>query len=346
LRENVKISVVVPVLNEQETIALFVRTCAPMLESVCRDQLKSGTYEIIFIDDGSTDATRLAVLDEAKANTNIKLVRFSRNFGKEAALAAGFRHATGDAVIPMDVDLQDPPEVVPRMVEKWLEGAEIVNAIRRRRDTDTAVKRFTAKLFYKLYNKIADIPIKADVGDFRLLDRAVVETLNELSEGSRFTKALYSWVGYRNVDIEYDRAGRSSGDTKWPYRRLIRFALDGLIGSTTAPLRVWSYIGLLIGFLAFVYAAWVIVKTAVLGVDVPGYASTLVTVLLLGGLNLLSLGIMGEYIGRMSQEVRNRPLYVVRETYGWSNENGKSATRPAKPAPEAKSGAPAAAKRK
>jgi glycosyltransferase involved in cell wall biosynthesis len=345
LRENLKISVIVPVVNEQDTIALFVKTCVPMLESVCRDQLKTGSYEIIFIDDGSIDATRLAIISAAKANPSIKLVRFSRNFGKEAALAAGFRHATGDAVIPMDVDLQDPPDVVPRMVEKWLEGAEIVNAIRRRRDTDTAVKRFTARLFYKLYNKIADIPIKADVGDFRLLDRAVVEALNELSEGSRFTKALYSWVGYRNVDIEYDRAGRSGGDSKWPYRRLIRFALDGLIGSTTAPLRVWSYLGLLIGFGAFVYAAVVIVKTAVFGVDVPGYASTLVIVLLLGGLNLLSLGIMGEYIGRMSQEVRNRPLYVVRETHGLGDDDQKTARQPARIV-TARTARPASVKRK
>lgn len=341
MRENLKISVIVPVLNEQDTIALFVKTCAPMLESVCRDQLKAGSYEIIFVDDGSVDATRLAVLDAARDNPAVKLVRFSRNFGKEAALAAGFRHASGDAVIPMDVDLQDPPEVVPRMVEEWLKGAEIVNAIRRRRDTDTAVKRFTARLFYKLYNRIADIPIKADVGDFRLLDRAVVETLNELSEGSRFTKALYSWVGYRNVDIEYDRALRSGGDSKWSYRRLIRFALDGLVGSTTAPLRVWSYVGLLIGFLAFAYAAVVIVKTAVFGVDVPGYASTLVTVLLLGGLNLLSLGIMGEYIGRMSQEVRNRPLYVVRETHGLDRDQPTVPPPAKKPARATTAGAAA-----
>jgi glycosyltransferase involved in cell wall biosynthesis len=345
LRKNLKISIIVPVLNEQDTISRFVKDCVPVLEKVCRDQLKAGSYEIIFIDDGSADATRPAILAEARANPNIKLVRFSRNFGKEAALAAGFRHATGDAVIPMDVDLQDPPEVVPRMVDKWLEGAEIVNAIRRRRDTDTAIKRFTARLFYKLYNKIADIPIKADVGDFRLLDRAVVDTLNELSEGSRFTKALYSWVGYRNVDIEYDRAGRSGGDSKWPYRRLVRFALDGLIGSTTAPLRVWSYLGLLIGFCAFVYAAVVIIKTAIFGIDVPGYASTLVTVLLLGGLNLLSLGIMGEYIGRMSQEVRNRPLYVVRETHGWADDKGKSSRLENAPG-QSEMASPVAAKRK
>lgn len=331
MRKKRMISIIVPVLNEQDTISLFVSTCAPILAAVCREQLNAGDYEIIFIDDGSIDATPQAVIAAARANPRIKLVRFSRNFGKEAALAAGFKHASGDAVIPMDADLQDPPDVVPRMVGKWLEGAEIVNAIRRRRDSDTFFKRLTARLFYKLYNRIADIPIKADVGDFRLLDRAVVDTLNELSEGSRFTKALYSWVGYRNVDIEYDRAERSSGDSKWPLRRLVRFAFDGLLGSTTAPLRVWSYLGLFIGSLSFVYAAIVAFKTLVFGVDVPGYASTMVVVLFLGGLNLLSLGIMGEYIGRMSQEVRNRPLYVVRETHGLNGDDEPAETPAAAP---------------
>jgi len=220
----------------------------------------------------------------------------------------------------MDVDLQDPPEVLPRMVEQWLKGAEVVNAIRRRRDTDSAFKRLTARSFYKLYNRIADLPIKSDVGDFRLLDRAVVDALNRLSEGSRFTKALYSWVGYRNVDIEYDRAGRSSGDTKWRFGKLFRFAVDGIIASTTAPLRVWSYIGLFIGLLAFVYAAGITIQTLTFGNDVPGYSSLIVVILLLGGLNLLSLGIMGEYIGRMAQEVRNRPLFVVRDTHGLTIE--------------------------
>src|SRR5690606_5068375 len=184
------------------------------------------------------------------------------------------------------------------------------------RREDTWLKRSTARLFYKLYNAASDIPIQRNVGDFRLLDRAVVDALNTLAEGSRFTKGLYSWVGYRSVDVEYERPARLHGETKWSYRRLIRFALDGLIASTTAPLRIWSVAGLLIGLGAFIYAGFLIVRTMIWGADTPGYASTMVVILLLGGLNLLSLGIMGEYVGRISQEVRGRPLYVVRDVHG------------------------------
>jgi len=312
------LSVIVPVLNEEETIALFLAECVPMLEALCRTggALAGGDYEIVFVDDGSTDATAAAVYAASRANPRLKLVRLSRNFGKEAALAAGLLHASGDAVVPMDVDLQDPPQVVPRLVEEWLRGADIVNAVRRRRDGDSAFKRFTARSFYKLYNKIADVPIRPDVGDFRLLDRVVVDTLNRLSEGSRFTKALYSWVGFRNVDIAYDRTGRSAGTTKWRYRKLLRFALDGFIASTTVPLRVWSGLGLLLGAVAVVYGLVIIAKTIIYGPDQPGYASIMVAVLFLGALNLLSLGILGEYVGRIAQEVRNRPLFVVSETVG------------------------------
>lgn len=312
------VSVVVPVYNEQGAVTLFLERVLPILRGVCESQLGGGDYEILFIDDGSADETPDAVVAASRAEPRIRLVRFSRNFGKEAALAAGFHYAIGDAVIPMDVDLQDPPEVLPRMIDEWLRGAEMVNAIRRSRGGDTAMKRLTARLFYRFYNKVAERPIKANVGDFRLLDRIVVDSLNRLSEGSRFTKGLYSWVGYRQVDIAYDRPERSSGDSKWGYRRLVRFAFDGLISSTTAPLRVWSYVGLLIGLLAFLYASIIVFRTLYFGADVPGYASTMVAVLLLGGLNLLSLGIMGEYLGRMAQEVRHRPLYVVRETVGLS----------------------------
>ena len=221
LAEKARISIIVPVLDEEQAVPIFLAEVVPMLESVCHGQLEGASFEVVFIDDGSTDRTAEAIMDAAGSRPEIKLVRFSRNFGKESALAAGLQYASGAAVIPMDVDLQDPPEVVPRMVEQWLKGAEVVNAVRRRRDTDTAFKRFTARSFYKLYNRIADHPIKSDVGDFRLLDRAVVEALNQLSEGSRFTKALYSWVGYRNVDIEYDRGERSSGDSKWRFGRAV-----------------------------------------------------------------------------------------------------------------------------
>lgn len=314
------LSVVVPVLNEDGSIASFLARCVPVLEQVRREQLAGGDWEILFVDDGSTDATSEAVLSAGRYDSRIKLVRFSRNFGKEAALAAGLAYADGDAVVPMDVDLQDPPDLLPRMVDEWLDGAEIVNAVRISRDSDTAFKRLTARMFYVLYNKVADIPIKRDTGDFRLLDRAVVDALNRLTEGSRFTKALYSWVGYRNADVEYERAERSDGETKWRFRKLFRFAIDGLVASTTAPLRVWSVIGLMFGLMAFLYAGYTIIKTIVLGIDVPGYASTLVIVLFLGGLNLLSLGVMGEYVGRIAQEVRNRPLFVVRETHGLARD--------------------------
>lgn len=330
MSEKSSISIIVPVFNEEQTVPVFLDRVLPMLDGVCRDQLAGGTFEIIFIDDGSTDRTVDRILEASAARKEIKLVRFSRNFGKEAALAAGLHYASGDAAVPMDVDLQDPPDVVPVMVAEWLRGAEVVNAIRRRRDGDTAFKRWSARSFYKLYNAIADLPIKSDVGDFRLLDRAVVDALNRLSEGSRFTKALYSWVGYRNADIEYDRAERSGGDTKWHFGKLFRFAVDGIIASTTTPLRVWSYVGLFIGLAAFAYAGVVVVSTLTFGNDVPGYASLMVVILLLGGLNLLSLGIMGEYIGRMAQEVRNRPLFVVRDTHGLSPERRGPATAEAR----------------
>ena len=310
------VSVIVPVFNEQGAVPLFLERCLPVLRAICAEQLGGGDFEVLFIDDGSRDDTARVVVEEAQREPHIRLVRFSRNFGKEAGLAAGFHYATGDAVIPMDVDLQDPPEVLPRMIDEWLRGAEMVNAIRRSRAGDSAMKRLTARLFYRLYNRVADQPIKPNVGDFRLLDRIVVDSLNRLSEGSRFTKGLYSWVGYRQIDIEYDRPERSGGETKWGYRKLVRFAFDGLIASTTAPLRIWSYVGLMIGLMAFLFAGFIVVRTLFFGVDVPGYASTMAAVLFLGGLNLLSLGIMGEYLGRMAQEVRHRPLYVVRETIG------------------------------
>jgi len=315
-RRNALISIIVPVLNEQETIGLFLSEVVPMLERVCTELMDDGSYEVVFIDDGSTDATATTIFAASRANPRVKLVRFSRNFGKEPALAAGLLYASGDAVIPMDVDLQDPPEVVPRMVEEWLKGADVVNAVRRSRAGDSAFKRITARGFYKLYNQIADVPIRPDVGDFRLLDREVVDTLNRLSEGSRFTKALYSWVGYSNVDIVYDRVSRSAGTTKWRFRKLLHFALDGFIASTTAPLRIWSLIGLLLGLVAVVLAIFIIVKTMMYGADQPGYASIMVAVLFLGALNLLSLGILGEYVGRIAQEVRQRPLFVVRELHG------------------------------
>jgi polyisoprenyl-phosphate glycosyltransferase len=210
------------------------------------------------------------------------------------------------------------------MVTEWLDGAEIVTPVRSRRDSDTAIKRMTSRGFYRLYNLMADVPIKSDVGDFRLLDRVVVDALNRLTERVRFTKGLYSWIGFESVDLPFERPERVTGTTKWRYRALWRFALDGLLASTTKPLRIWSYFGLAIGASAILYGAFVVARTLIFGVDVPGYASLLTVMLFLGGLNLLSLGIMGEYIGRISNEVRERPLFVVRESVGLDEEPGRS----------------------
>ncbi len=322
-----KISVLVPVLDEQSSVLIFLHAVTPVLEQVCQEHLSGGHYEILFIDDGSVDDTAEVIVSASNSNPNIKLVRFSRNFGKEAALAAGLRFASGDGVIPMDADLQDPPEMIPLLVSEWLKGAEIVNAVRRQRQSDSWFKRASARLYYTIYNRIADLPIKADVGDFRLLDRQVVNALNELSEGSRFTKALYTWVGYRNVDITYDRGPRSTGNTKWSVAALFRFGFDGVIASTTMPLRIWSYVGMLMACFAFFFAFIIISRTLLFGVDTPGYASLMVVILFLGGLNLLSLGIMGEYVGRIALETRHRPLYIVRETHGIASEPAQVTAR-------------------
>lgn len=242
---------------------------------------------------------------------DVRSIRLSRNFGKEAALAAGLRHARGDAVIPMDVDLQDPPEIIPAMVRHWLGGAKVVNARRADRSSDSGFKRWSARAFYRLINWMADTPIPADVGDFRLMDRAAVDVVNQLSERSRFNRGLFSWVGFRVAEVDYIREARQEGDSKWRIGGLFRLAIDGIIASSTAPLRIWTYIGGVTALGALAYAAFLVINTLVTGVDTPGYASIMVTMLLLGAFNLLSIGILGEYVGRIAQEVRNRPLFVV-----------------------------------
>jgi glycosyltransferase involved in cell wall biosynthesis len=252
-----------------------------------------------------------------RKDARIKLVRLSRNFGKEAALSAGLKAASGDAVVPMDVDLQDPPELLRPMVNRWQEGAQVVNARRVDRSSDTVLKRSTSTIFYKVINSLSDHPIAPNVGDFRLLDRVAVDALNQLEEHSRFNKGLFSWIGFRSETLEYTRPARSVGETKWNASKLFGLAIDGIVSSTTLPLRIWTFVGASIACIAFLYAAYLIVNTLVWGVDTPGYASLMVTVLFLGGLNLFSLGLLGEYIGRIAMQVRGRPLYIVSETEGF-----------------------------
>lgn len=314
-RQN-KLSLVVPVFNEEDAIRPFLDRTLPVLERAAALVSADTSFEILFVNDGSSDATPAVIGALAQRDGRIKVVNLSRNFGKEAAIAAGLNFASGDAVIPIDVDLQDPPELIEPMVAKWLAGAKAVEAVRTDRTSDNWFKRFTANGFYSLYNRFADQPIRENAGDFRLLDREVVDVLRNLSERTRFNKALYSWVGFARETVEFTRAKRSAGSSKWKYWRLWNFALDGLTASTTAPLRVWTYLGAFTAVAAFAYAAFIVVHTLVFGVDSPGYASLLTVVLFMGGLNMLALGIMGEYVGRIAQEVRGRPLYIVQSTLG------------------------------
>lgn len=317
MADPVRLSVIVPVLNEEETISTFLESSAGALDQALELLPDGSGYEWIFVNDGSTDATEAVLIGRAADDARVKLVNLSRNFGKEAALAAGIDHATGDAVIPIDVDLQDPPEVMVAMVREWLAGADVVNARRIDRSSDGWAKRKTASWFYRLHNRIADRPIPENVGDFRLLGAKAVAVIRKLPEQSRFNKGLFSWIGFKVATVDYERAPRVAGQTKWKAWKLWNFAIDGLTASSTVPLRIWSYVGGLIAILAFAYAVFLTVYTLIFGADVPGFASIMVAVLMLGGLQLLSLGILGEYVGRIAREVRGRPLYVVSSTVGF-----------------------------
>jgi polyisoprenyl-phosphate glycosyltransferase len=317
------LSLVVPVLNEQNGIQPFLERTVPALNAALELIGSGATYEIIFIDDGSTDLTLAAIAAARRADPRVKAIVLSRNFGKDAALAAGLRHAQGDAVVPMDVDLQDPPEIIPDLVRKWLDGAQVVTAVRADRSSDSGLKRLTAKWFYSVYNKMSDRAIDENVGDFRLLDRQVVDVVNDLPERARFMKGLFSWVGFETASVPYVREQRASGQSKWSYWRLWNFALDGITASTTAPLRIWTYCGILIGAAAFLYGFFIIGRTLILGRDMPGYASLITAILFFGGLNLIALGVLGEYIGRIFNEVKARPLYIVRTTIGLESTNAE-----------------------
>lgn len=316
-RSEPLISIVVPVYNEAESVSHFAAAIRTMIAESWPSAEIAPRFEIVFVDDGSRDATTTVVKAMCRVDHTIKLVSLSRNFGKEAALSAGLRAATGDAVIPMDADLQDPPELIRPMVDMWQAGAQIVNAKRVDRSQDSFLKRTTSRLFYKTINALAEHPIAVDVGDFRLLDRSAVTVLNEMTESCRFNKGLFSWIGFRTETVEYARPARHVGTTKWRGSRLVALALDGITASTSFPLRIWTIVGAIIALAAFAYAAFLIAYTVISGTDTPGYASIMVAVLFLGGLNLFSLGLMGEYVGRIAIQVRGRPLYIVADTVGF-----------------------------
>ncbi len=307
---DVELSVIVPMFNEGETCDVFFDHTLPILNGI------TASFEIVCVDDGSTDTTARRVEHWAKRDPRVKLISFTRNFGKEAALTAGLEFARGQAIVPLDADLQDPPELIAEMMERWRRGAPLVLARRIDRQSDTFLKRTTSTLFYLVFSRLAHPALPRDVGDFRLMDRAVVDALRQLSERSRFMKGLFAWVGYNAEIIEYVRPERRAGRTKFNYFRLWNFALDGVFSFSTLPIKIWSYIGLSLSTLAFVYIMVVIAQKLFFGIDVPGYASVVTIMLFFNGMILLSLGIIGEYISRIFLEVKQRPQYLVQHTIG------------------------------
>lgn len=319
--EDTILSVIIPCYNEEENIDYLFERLTNVLD---RLNLK---YELICVNDGSADNTLKRLIEYHHRNPTIKIVNFSRNFGKEIALSAGIDYASGQAVIPIDADLQDPPELIEQLIAKWREGYDVVYAVRRSRKGETWFKRLTAGAFYRIIAGMTNIKIPQDTGDFRLLDRQVVEALKQLPERRRFMKGLFSWVGYRQTAIEYDRDSRYQGTTKWNYWKLWNFALEGITSFSFVPLKIWSYVGIVISLVSFVYASFLVIRTLILGIDVPGYASIMVAVLFLGGVQMISLGFIGEYLGRVYDEVKQRPLYLVRDCYGFDKDNEKSESR-------------------
>jgi len=304
------LSIVAPFFNEAENVAGFRAALLHVL-----DAIPGTAWEIICVDDGSTDAT-LPALIALTTDPRFKIIELSRNFGKEAALTAGLDATHGDAVIPIDADLQDPPELIPEMIAAWRNGAEVVLARRSDRSSDGMMKRKTAAWFYRLHNRLSKTRIPENVGDFRLMDRSVVEALKQLPERQRFMKGLFAWVGFRTVTIDYVRASRAAGATKFSGFALWNFALEGLTSFSTAPLKIWTYLGALGAALTFAYAVFIILYTIIRGTGVPGYASLLVAVLFFGSVQLMSIGLLGEYIGRIYLETKQRPSYIIRKTHG------------------------------
>lgn len=303
-----RVSIVTPFYNEQEGIDVYFSTLGTVLAELSAEI----DFEFVCVNDGSRDRT-LEILNAIEPPFGrLVIVDLSRNFGKEAALSAGLDHASGDGVIPFDADLQDPPELIPEMIAKWLAGAPVVLAVRRDRSSDGWMKRTTAAGFYSLHNRLASVPIPANVGDFRLMDRSVVNVVRSLPERQRFMKGLFAWAGFPSEVVAYARPARVAGTTKWNYPKLLNLATEGLTSFSTAPLRASTLFGAGFSLLAMLYGGFIALRALISGVDVPGYASLFVAIVFMGGIQLLSLGILGEYVGRIYMESKQRPVYVAR----------------------------------
>jgi glycosyltransferase involved in cell wall biosynthesis len=304
------LSLVVPFFNEGEVISLFFSRVLPELE-----RIPDIRFEILCVNDGSRDDTLEQLLAAAQANPQVRVIDLTRNFGKEAALSAAIDEARGDLIVPFDADLQDPPRVIPMLVEKWREGYDVVLAKRSNRDADSLLKKWTARVFYRIHNAVSDVPIPENVGDFRLFTREVGDALRRLPECRRFMKGLFAWVGFRTAVVEYAREPRAAGSSKFSGWKLWNFAVEGFTSFSTLPLRVWTYVGVSLACFALCRALYLVLRTAFFGVDVPGYASLATAILLLGGIQLIGIGVLGEYVGRTSLESKNRPVYLIRRRY-------------------------------
>jgi polyisoprenyl-phosphate glycosyltransferase len=308
VREHKNISILIPCYNEQEVLeSLYKRLC------ILADSNNKYVFEFLFVNDGSKDKTFDIIQELAANDGRVAYVNLSRNYGKEVAMIAGLDHITGSATVIIDADLQDPPELIPQMIHYWEEGYDDVYARRVSRSGETWLKKATSKAFYRLLQKATQIPIQQDTGDFRLLDQRCVAALQKMRESQRYTKGMFSWIGYKKKEITYERDPRAAGTTKWNYFKLIDLAIEGIVSFTTSPLR-WSSIGgVIISLFAFFYIVIIIIKTLLFGSDVSGYPSLMAVILFLGGVQLLSLGIIGEYIGRIFNETKQRPLYFIEE---------------------------------
>lgn len=312
-----KITILIPAYNEQEVLDTLYDRLFELGENI-----KKYSLEFLFVNDGSRDKTLEIIKELAKKDSRISYVNLSRNFGKETAMIAGFDHVNSDACVIIDADLQDPPELIPEMIKYWEEGYDDVFARRRSRAGESFLKKKTSELYYKMLQSSTTIPIQVDTGDFRLLDRRCIEALKQFRESERYTKGMFSWIGYKKKEILYDRDPRAAGETKWNYRKLFNLAIDGLTSFTTAPLRIASMMGIIVSLLAFIYIVYLLVRTIVFGYnDLAGYPSMMAVILFLGGVQLMSLGIIGEYIARIFNETKKRPLYFVEE---YKNGHGKN----------------------
>lgn len=317
MRVDIELSIIVPCYNESEVVEKFFS--AMVGNNGILNNLGLNC-ELVFINDGSKDNT-LELLKAQKeiysnkSNLDIKIVNLSRNFGKEAAMSAGFSVASGEAIVPMDADLQHPASLIPKFVELWRQGYDVVLAKRANRQDESALKRFCSSIFYKLNNKISEIEIPQNVGDFRLFTKKVLNAINSLPENQRFMKGIFAWVGFRSITIEYEEQERIAGSSKFNGWKLWNFALQGITGFGTLPLRIWTYIGFIVSFFAFIYASFLILRTLIMGIDLPGYASLVVIILFLGGLQLIGIGILGEYVGRIYMESKRRPPFIIDEIY-------------------------------